>query len=215
MKEVIRLILLIFPILNYGQQTVCVYDDFKVVGNDTINRTANNIKEGIWVNYEVAYNSIECFTSKSCYHQEAIRFISSKGQFSKGARIGEWKYYYPTGELKRIDLYCKAGKRKGTSKEYYKDGILRSKHRWENDKLNLQTVYFESGKKKYEAIFKENAIESFKIYYDTGELKFKGTNVIDWKIENLISFSKSGKEIQTRIKGIGELLSNEDLIEYL
>lgn len=215
MKKVIQIILLIYPLLNYGQQTVCVYDDFKVLGNDTINRTANNVKDGIWVNYEVAFNSIHCFTSKSCYHQEAIRFINSRGEFSKGTKIGEWKYYYPTGELKRIDFLTEQGEKDGSSKEYYKNGNIRSRHNWQHNELELQFVYFDNGEIKYEAKFKGNTIESFKIFYKTGELKFLGSKIVDWKIENLTFYAKNGEEIKTRNKGLGELLSNEDLIEYL
>ena len=215
MKEVIKFILFIFPIFGFGQQTVCVYNDFKVMGNDTINRTENNVKEGIWVNYETAYNSIACFTSTSCYHQEAIRFIKSRGEYKKGTKIGEWRFYYPSGELKRIDFYSEQGEKDGTSKEYYENGNVRSEHIWQNNELEFQFVYFDNGETKYEAKFNVNTIESFKIFYNTGELKFSGGNVVDWKIENLTFYTKNGEEIQTRIEGLGELLSNEGLVEYL
>jgi len=75
------------PIFCFGQQNVCVYNNYEVLGNDTINWTTDNIKEGNWIDYEVAYESIECFTPKKCYHQKAIRFIRSKGEYSNEKKL--------------------------------------------------------------------------------------------------------------------------------
>ena len=60
-----------------------------------------------------------------------------------------------------------------------------------------------------------NGLESFNIYYETGELKFNGKNVVDWKIEQLNFFNEKGEKKRIRTIGLGELLSNEGLIEYL
>ena len=43
MKAIIKIILPSIPIVCLGQQKVCVYNDDEVLGNDTINKTANNV----------------------------------------------------------------------------------------------------------------------------------------------------------------------------
>lgn len=190
MKEVITIILSIIPILAFSQKTVWIYNDYKVLGNDTINRTVNNVKEGNWLNYEVTFNSIACFTSTNCYHQEAIRFIYSQGEFSKGIKIGEWSFYYPSGELNRKEFYSEEGEKVGNFTAYYRNGNVKCKHSWQNNELETQIVYFENGATKYEAKFEGKTIETFKIYYITGELKYLGSNIRDWKIENLRFFTE-------------------------
>ena len=46
-------------------------------------------------------------------------------------------------------------------------------------------------------------------------MKFQGKNLKGWQIEELIFLDKDGKEKNIRPLKFGELLSNEDLIEYL
>ncbi len=215
MKVLLKLILLSIPIFCFSQQEICVYNNFEILGNDTINLMSNNIKEGLWVDYETLSVSTACFTSNECYLKKSIRYIKSKGEYSKGKMVGEWFYYYDTEALKKINQYAENGKQIGTSFEYFKNGNIKSQQKWNNDQLESQIVFFENGNKKFESYFENQSLKSFIIYYESSELKYTGENVKDWKIEHLHYFDKNGQEKMISPKKLGELLSDEGLIEYL
>ena len=48
--------------------------------------------------------------------------IETKGKFRNGMRVGKWKYYYESGNIKQISSYSRLGERKGKWIEYDEDG---------------------------------------------------------------------------------------------
>lgn len=215
MKATLKFIFLLLPIFTFGQQKVCVYNNYEVLGNDTINLTVDNVKEGLWINYEISYESIECFTPKKCYHQRSIKFINSKGEYLHGKKRGEWNYFYETGEIKRKVFYNDYEEKVGKSTEYFKNVKVKSEQNWNNGKIESQLVFYENGFKKYESKFQNGNIVSFTIFYKSGKIKYRGKDVNKWEIGEILSYKKNGEERFIRPKKLGELLADEGLIEYL
>ena len=48
--------------------------------------------------------------------------IETKGKFKNGVKVGKWKYYYESGNIKQISRYSRLGERKGKWIEYDEDG---------------------------------------------------------------------------------------------
>lgn len=215
MNVILKFTFLFLPIIGLGQQTICVYNNWELLGNDTVNLTINNLKQGLWINYETLFESIECYTPKQCTHQKIIKFIHSKGEYINGKKVGEWNHYYETGELKRKVVYSENEEKIGTSFEYFKNGRVKSEQNWINNMIESQKVFYENGLKKYESKFQNQKLVSFKIFYESGEIKYKGLNVNNWEIGEIILYEKSGEKKLAKPKKLGVLLSDEGLIEYL
>lgn len=215
MKTSLIVILLSMPIFCLGQQEVCVYKNFEVLGKDTINVRLNDLKEGAWVYYVIAYESKACFTTAQCYHKKAIRFIKSKGEYVKGEKVGTWTEFYETGEIKRKLSYADGGRRNGVSMEFFKNGTVKSKQAWKEGEIESQIGFFENGNKRFEAKFENQSLAFFKIFYPSGKIKYLGETVAGWKIENLSYYRENGVKHKTRSKKYGALLAEEGLISYL
>lgn len=223
--------------LILAQEDICIYSNYEVFGEDTINRFENGLKTGIWVNYTFSGESISCFTNEKCSHRKTLRYILSEGEFVRGIPVGEWKYYYETGELKKITIFGTNGERDGIEvlyshngdslrignwkngikvndwHWYYKTGELRGIERYSNKITGeeLSISFYKNGKIECRRIRIKENIEEQTCFYRDGTLKFK-CEIIDDKIFKFEIFYPNGK-----LKYYGDKLNKwfiEDLQVY-
>jgi len=101
--------------------------------------------------------------------------IEEKGAYLKGKKIGEWKEYFISGQLKRILNYNDNGKKKGNYKEYYSNGNVKVIGQYQIEKIAKRKTWFDP--EIYEVlnkkIFYECEIKKGKWQYFSkkGELK--------------------------------------------
>lgn len=215
MRIQIILALSLFPILSSSQHTICVYNHYEVWDKDTINMTVQGVKQGPWIVYDIAVRSTSCFSDESCPLEVSIRHINAEGIYIDGRKIGQWKYYYTSGTTRKLQQFSDKGLKTGTTKEYYKDGALKSQQIWENGTLMNQIAFYPNGNLNYESFYEDNRIHSFVIYWQSGEVKYTANILNEDKLEDIRYYKKNGNESSTRYKFLGELLSNEGLTEYL
>ena len=102
--------------------------------------------------------------------------IETIGQHKNGERVGQWKDFYPNGNLREEYSFTNDNKNKET-KCYFKNGSL-SFELSKIDGLYLQKKYYESGELRF-----ENQLENgyFKEYYKNGIIK-TSSNYRDWQL---------------------------------
>ena len=84
------------------------------------------------------------------------------------SKIGEWKFYYESGQLESSGKYSD-GKKNGEWKEYYESGELESTGKYSNEeKVGTWKGYYTSGQLKYIADHSLNSI-SYIEYYENGK----------------------------------------------
>ena len=89
-----------------------------------------------------------------------------KGKFDNGKQVGEWFEYYDDGSLYWRLEYKDGKKVDGLFKMYHKNGSIKSKVIYKNDKPFTNWVYFnEDGKKEREDIYK-NGKFFYEKYFD-------------------------------------------------
>lgn len=226
-----RLLFLLFLLISLQcvSQNVCIYNYYKVLGSDTINKVSDGKKEGRWLVYEISSKSIACFTTAPCSIRERIRRIIaeghyvndrkvgiwkhyyesrdvlSKGHYSNGRKDNYWEYYYITGELRSVDTYDSLEKLDSSSVDEANDTLFFASH------LRKQEAYYRNGSLHYRAHFDGGELTRFDIFYESGELKYSGGSLIDWVITDLKKYDQEGNEIPTRVKSFGPLLFQENL----
>ncbi|MCM4155681.1 hypothetical protein [Gramella sp. AN32] len=98
-----------------------------------------------------------------------------------GEKSGEWKWYYPNGQLKEISHFAK-GELNGENQHYYENGKLKSHSEFENGNLIGEFKYYNNDgalvQKKY---FENNALNGeFSTYFSFGEMQPEVTgNYVD------------------------------------
>ncbi len=79
-------------------------------------------------------------------------------------------YFYRTGE-KKASLHYTTGIRSGEYTVYYKNGLIKTKKHYVNDTLQGEaTQYYPSGGIQEKAIYKNGEFQSWKYYYESGQL---------------------------------------------
>lgn len=74
------------------------------------------------------------------YYESGL--VRSKGSYDDNEqRQGEWRFYYDNGSLKEITFY-KDGNPHGSSKAFYKNGVLYAEETYKNGKLNGTAKYY-------------------------------------------------------------------------
>lgn len=238
MKGIIKIMLLTFPLLGFGQMNIKVKHNYVLLGKDTINRKVDNLKEGNWIYYKSGTSSYTRFHDGSCVYQKTMGNITSKGNYRNSKRVGKWEYYYYNGALKRTENYTIDGIKHLLSFEYLMNGKIKSESKWNNGKLEEQTVYFQNGKVKSQSFWDNTILEKqkafypnsqlkfnsnsfkggqkkFEIFHESGIVKYKGTVTKDWEIKKLEAFDDEGNKIIIRKITFGELLVNEGLTNLL
>jgi antitoxin component YwqK of YwqJK toxin-antitoxin module len=80
--------------------------------------------------------------------------VAIEGKVVNGLREGEWKWYYPTGKLKRTSIY-KKGKKNGKTVYYWPNGNKRAEIYFYEDKNVRQISWDKNGKRKPNPQFKK------------------------------------------------------------
>ncbi len=80
--------------------------------------------------------------------------VAIEGKVVDGLREGEWKWYYPTGKLKRTSIY-KKGKKNGKTVYYWPNGNKRMEIYFYEDKNIRQMSWDKNGKRKPNPQFKK------------------------------------------------------------
>jgi len=109
------------------------------------------------------------------YLKKHIGYIIEEGKYSNNKKIGEWKYYYNSGEIRILGNYSD-DKKSSEWKYYYKSGKVRMSGSYSDDKKNGEWKYYIlSGK----LITKGNFINDkksggWKYFDDSNNLNFSG-----------------------------------------
>lgn len=216
MNNVLTVLMLLITTVCSGQEVVCVFNDFEVLGNDTINRTVGSEKEGKWIYYETSVQSIADFTTEKCYHQKKIRHIRSEGVYKNGKKIGQWHFYGERGDEWKSQQYNDFGEKDGLAMEFFEDRkSLKSIHLYEKGSLAQITVFYKNGNIRFQCWLEKSTIEIFNVYYETGELKYEGVRIHNMEIIDLKYVDKSGDALKTRMTRLDDILRSEGLSEYL
>ena len=130
---------------NYHQDTTTLYQWVKGFSTDPIRskwRQKLKKEEDLWTLYlfdkkdvlqeRIPFADKELLERKGAYRLYQNGQIKEEGAYDKGYKVGEWKYYYPKGQLYQIINYT--WDKIGSKKLFYKDG-----------KLALDEVYNRSG----------------------------------------------------------------------
>ena len=187
-----------FPIVFFTLFLTC----FALQAQDTINKTdPEGKKDGYWVKKDKDGKKI------------------FEGRFSHGVPCGEFRYFYPGGELKAVSLLTDNGKRSKTV-TYYKNGYKNAEgifvdekkdSTWkfysEYDKVLLSEENYKNGKKEgvSKTFYPEGDIAemtnwkdgvrtgAWEQYFKDGKLKLKCTYVDDQKDGPFRTYYTSGK----------------------
>ena len=110
-------------------------------------------KDGIWkgffpngkIKHEITYtNGLAKGYAKMFYEDGKPR---EEGTWNETCWIGDYRYYFPNGQVAYVWNYNNQGKREGEQKYFYENGNLKYKGGWENGKVKTNVeVYDESGK---------------------------------------------------------------------
>lgn len=94
------------------------------------------------------------------------------GQYKCDQKIGEWKLFYPYGNLKQKVFY-KNDILQGSYETYYEDGTLQEKGRYINGKIEGEVLFYHpNGNIKRNLSLKNGKLNGeAKIYYESGQLK--------------------------------------------
>lgn len=107
--------------------------------------------------------------------------IESKSTYKDGNLIGDTIRYYENGNTKSKYKHTKEGL-VGEYLEYYENGNIKTKASIKSNKLDGEIkIYSTTGNILKEATLKENEIESYKEYYENGDLKILFINEEDNK----------------------------------
>jgi len=94
----------------------------------------------------IPYSDKDLTERKGLYRSYADGKVTREGNYDKGYRIGEWKRYYPGGQLKENAMYD-WGKLDGKMTRYWENGKEKSVGRYaENKKTGMWRLYYPTGK---------------------------------------------------------------------
>ncbi|MEX2596158.1 MAG: toxin-antitoxin system YwqK family antitoxin [Salibacteraceae bacterium] len=103
--------------------------------------------------------------------------IVEEGEFMEGRKVGVWKAYYPSGELKSEITYDN-GRPKGPYTTYYNNGQIEEKGNWSlNKNQGKFTRYYENGQVQQDFTFddsgKRNGTQKY--FHENGQLMMEGS----------------------------------------
>ena len=100
--------------------------------------------------------------------------LLAKGDFEKGEKINEWKYFYASGIVKVTENYT-TGKQNGLNTTYSQNGLLSSITNYTEDAINGVYEVYENGRLSGNYNYlngKQNG--PFKTFYSNGTVKSEG-----------------------------------------
>jgi len=136
--------------------------------SDTLNQVdpSTGLKQGYWI----VKNDIKKLPN---YPAEAK---VEEGKFADSKKIGVWKMYFPSGNIKSEITYTE-NRPKGYAKMYYDNGKLQEEGLWENNRwVGEYKSYYENGQTFYNFKYNNNGKrEGAQEYrYENGQLMMKG-----------------------------------------
>ncbi len=158
--------------------------NYKIYNGDTINVVNNNVKQGLWITFDNANES-----------------IIEQGHYKNNKKTGVWSNFYPSGQKKNEITYTN-GKAVGPAWFYYSDGKLSEQGNWNIDHWEGEyKFYHESGQLAYDWNYDNSGRRTGtqKYYHENGELKYEGDWVKGKTTGSLKMFNESGDLITERI----------------
>tara|TARA_R110000823_G_scaffold315126_1_gene445837 strand:+ start:5345 stop:6427 length:1083 start_codon:yes stop_codon:yes gene_type:complete len=181
-KQTFFLILFFFTCCIVSAQTTKIdneyYSSGKLKGTGTVQihgTRAEHISDGL---FDPGRIEERLYTSKigewKFYYESGQ--LESSGKYSDGKKNGEWKEYYESGELERTGNYAN-GDKVGKWKGYYESGQLKIIEDYSLNSISY-IEYYENGNKYREFFFRTKDIKygskvdgPFIEYYENGNLK--------------------------------------------
>lgn len=196
MKTILTLLLFFTSLGLYAQlPSVCVYDGFEVLGNDTINRVIDDKKEGKWLHYVSGGSAISCFGEGNyCSRKHFITYRISEGIYKNNKRIGLWKWYVSPESFERIAFYDNNGMLHNEDTKYFHDKTRHSIAFWRHGFLLKRETFYQDGTLNFIETNDTSGTRIFKVFYPEGTLKLLGT-LENQEIKTLKAFGKNGKEV--------------------
>ena len=131
------------------------------------------------------------------------------GEYFKGERTGEWKYYANSGALTRKRQY-KDGKLEGLSHRYVNNGSLESIINYKQDSISGLYEVYNNDKIIQEYFYsKDEKNGPYKIYYPDGKLKEEGIYYGDELYDNRFYYWMNGNIKKKEKYAEDELISVE------
>lgn len=124
------------------------------------NKVLNGISQGYYIDGSVkfvnTYKNGQLNGFSLFFHRD-IDFYGI-GNYRDGLRIGQWKYYFPNGNIMLNEFYNKKGELEGKStmfndkgeksnESYYNNGIIEKKILWNRKNNTTAIIYYDNGKK--------------------------------------------------------------------
>lgn len=134
--------------------------------------------------------------------------IKSEGKLKKEQKVGEWKYYYESGGLQRVEEYDKKSPNMFTTTYYYPSGKKKATGTWINNKMyNDWEWFYENGNLSSKGKYNNGEpLGPLEFYHENGNLKERGRIINkqregEWelyyesgKLESKGSYSKSKQQ---------------------
>lgn len=179
--------------------TLLTYKDGVLTKKQNVNRTdEQEQKQGIWMTF---------FPNRS---------VQSEGPYVNDLKHGYWKFYTQKGDLKRVEKWIMGVLQEGASevakieirreidpqtgklsfKGSYRNGIPEGVHRQYNeDGEVIASKIYKDGKVLYEGIVDEEGRKqgSWKWFFETGELKARGSYKDNFKIGKWEYYYRDGR----------------------
>ena len=180
---------------------------------------------------EISYKKRDTISSR--YYFENGELMGKGVLLNKGKTlVGNWFFYYPSGNIKGKGTYNADGKREGNFYFYYSSGKLKAKENYSNGKLEgRQENYFENGNLSSEETYANDLLEGTmtsyyyagckksvdnykqgkkdgeeRNYYSNGDLRSTFHFVNDVQTGDAREYYKNGhvKEVSTYVNGKAE-----------
>lgn len=157
--------------------------------NDTLNgyyKGFNNYgvidEEGLYENGERMGSWIYRYDDGSFMAQGEKRIRVAENGYVFNINIGEWKWFYNDGSLKRVEHYNEQGEKVGVWKYYFENGQLKREENYVNDDLEgFVTDYHPNGQLKSQLFyirvndyFTEIKDSVYSFFYVNGQLNERG-----------------------------------------
>ncbi len=181
-KQTFILILSFFTCCIVSAQTTKIdneyYSNGKLKGTGTVQihgTRTEHISDGLFDSGRIEERLYTSRIGEWKFYYESGQ-LESSGKYSDGKKNGEWKEYYESGELERTGNYAN-GDKVGKWKGYYESGQLKIIEDYSLNSISY-IEYYKNGNKSQESFFSSKDEKygakvhgPFKQYYENGNLK--------------------------------------------
>lgn len=166
-------------------------------------------EEGEWKYYDPNYGYLKKTITYVKGEKQGIETnfhpngsIASQGMNQNNARVGVWKFYFPTGELQMEGSFSATQdpenpfKRTGIWKEYYKNGKLFAEGMRDHIRIGVWSFYNPNGTIRIQGkMANESMLESAEVYDENGRIVSEGKLLF-----SLISYDPDKDSIKLNLK---------------